>query len=191
MATRDHLFSIVASLQPVIQGVSALDMGKPSPCAEFDVRAVASHMLGTIEAMRRIGASEPLDTQDPWGKSGVDVGEQWRDDLSQKLTQYAKAWSQPEAWEGDALDGAIPRQTVGDMAFVEAMLHGWDLARATGQDLEFDDAAVERAQEVLEEIGEQGRSQGAFGPEVKVPDEAPGFAKVLGQSGRDPEWSAA
>ncbi|MCW2849376.1 MAG: hypothetical protein JWR90_3350 [Marmoricola sp.] len=189
MSTREHLFSVVASLQPVVHGVSAQEMGGSTPCTEFDVRTVANHMLGTVEAMRRVGASEPLDPQDPWGTNGDNVREQWRDDLSDLLTAYAKAWSQPEAWEGDAMDGALPKQLVGDMGFVEVMLHGWDLAKGSGQDVAYDDAAVERALEIMEVIGEQGRGQGAFGPERDVPDDAPDFAKVLAKSGRDPEWT--
>jgi uncharacterized protein (TIGR03086 family) len=191
MSTREHLYSVVASLQPVIYGVSAQEMHAPTPCPEFDVRTVANHLLGTIEAMRRVGASEPLDAQDPWGTNGENIREQWRDDLSEKLTQWANAWSQPEAWEGDAMDGAMPKQAIGDMGFVEVMLHGWDLAQGSGQGVEYDDAALDRALEILEEIGDQGRSGGAFGPEVQVPDDAPKFAKVLAKSGRDPEWSAA
>ncbi|MET0997328.1 MAG: TIGR03086 family metal-binding protein [Marmoricola sp.] len=189
MATRDHLYSVVASLQPVIYGVSPMEMDKPTPCDEFDVRTVANHMLGTIEAMRRVGAAEPLDPEDPWGTNGQNIREQWRDDLGHKLTAFADAWSQPDAWEGDAMDGAVPRQLIGDMGYVEVMLHGWDLARGTGQDLDYTDEAGERALEILEVIGEQGRSQGAFGPEVEVPDDAPAFAKALGKSGRDPEWT--
>lgn len=190
MSTREHLFSVVASLQPVIFGVSAQKLDASTPCTDFDVRTVANHMLGTIEAMRRVGAGEPLDAQDPWGTNGDHIREQWRDDLSLKLTEFATAWSQPEAWEGDAMDGALPRQMAGDMGFVEVMLHGWDLAMGSGQQLEYDDAAVDRALEIMDAIGEQGRSQGAFGAPVQVDDDASTFAKVLGRSGRDPEWPA-
>jgi uncharacterized protein (TIGR03086 family) len=190
VSTREHLHSVVATLQPVVHGVSEQQLGAPTPCTEFDVRAVANHMLGTVEAMRRVGAAEPLDPQDPWGTNGDYLGEGWRQDLSEKLRQYAQAWSQPDAWEGEAMDGAMPRQLIGDMGYVEVILHGWDLARGTGQDLDFDEAAVERALEIMDAIGEQGRSGGAFGPEVEVADDAEPFAKVLARSGRDPEWSA-
>ncbi len=189
-STRDHLHGVVAALQPVIHGVSDQEMGKPTPCAEYDVRTVANHLLGTIEAFRKVGATEPLDPQDPWGTSGEHLTEGWRHDLGQKLRDFADAWSQPEAWEGEAMDGAMPRQRLGDMGFVEAMLHGWDLARGTGQDVEYDEEASLRALEILEQIGEQGRSHGVFGPEVKVSDDASTFEQVLARSGRDPEWSA-
>ena len=188
--TREHLHSVVATLQPVVHGISDQELGAATPCTEYDVRTVANHLLGTVEAFRRIGVSEPLDPQDPWGRSGDNLGESWRHDLSEKLRDLADAWSQPDAWEGDAMDGAMPKQSLGDMGYVEVMLHGWDLARATGQELEFDDAAAQRALEIMEQIGEQGRSQGAFGDEVSVPDDASAFEKVLGQAGRDPQWAA-
>jgi uncharacterized protein (TIGR03086 family) len=188
--TREHLHGVVAALQPVVHGVSDQQLGAPTPCEEYDVRTVANHLLGTIDAFRRVGAAEPLDPQDPWGTSGDHLGESWRQDLSQRLRDFAQAWSQPQAWEGEAMDGAMTRQRLGDMGYVEAMLHGWDLARGSGQDVEFDDQAVDRALEILDEIAEEGRSHGVFGPEVKVPDDASPFARVLAKSGRDPEWSA-
>ena len=191
MSPREHLHSVVASLEPVIRGVSDDDLASPTPCDDFDVRGVANHLLGTIEAMRRVGAAEPMDPDDPWGTNGDNVTAQWREDLSRRLAAFADVWSAPEAWEGDALDGTMPRQVVGGMAFVEAILHGWDLARGSGQDVEYDDAAVASALEVMDQIGEMGRSMRAFGPEVELPDDAPPFAQVLAKAGRDPEWSAA
>jgi len=190
MSTREHLHSVVNTLQPVVRGVSADEMAAATPCTDFDVRAVANHMLGTMGAMRRIGASEHVDPENPWGTAGDHMSEQWRDDLCSTLIEYAEAWSSPDAWDGDIMGGAMPKQAVGDMAFVEAILHGWDLAKGSGQDVAFDDAAVERALEIMEQIGEMGRTQGAFGPEVAVPDDAAPFDKVLAQAGRDPEWSA-
>jgi uncharacterized protein (TIGR03086 family) len=190
MSTREHLHSVVASLQPVIHGVSATDTGADTPCDDWDVRAVANHMLGTVEAMRRVGAGEALDRDDPWGTNGDNLREEWRRDLSELLTAYADAWSQPDAWEGDAMDGAVPKQTLGEIGYVEVILHGWDLARGSGQDVEYDDAALDAALDVMDRIGEQGRSQGSFGPEVPVDDDAPTLHKVLGQAGRDPAWTA-
>jgi uncharacterized protein (TIGR03086 family) len=189
-STREHLHGVVAALQPVVHGVSDQELGAPTPCTEYDVRTVVNHLLGTVEAFRRVGASEPLDPQDPWGLNGDNMGEGWRQELSEKLRGLADAWSQPDAWEGDAMDGAMPKQRLGDTGFVEVMLHGWDLARGTGQDVEYEEAAADRALEILDQIGEEGRSHGVFGPEVSVPDDASAFEKVLGKAGRDPQWSA-
>ncbi len=189
MSTRDHLYSVVATLQPVIYGVSAQKLDAPTPCPDFDVRTLANHLLGTVEAMRRMGAGEPLDRDDPWGTGGDHLQEQWTDDLSQALAGFAHAWSQPAAWEGEAMDGAMPRHLVGDMGYLEVLLHGWDLARGSGQEVDYDESALVRALEILEEVGDQGRSGGAFGPQVGVAEDASVLAKVLGASGRDFGWT--
>ncbi len=190
MTTREHLFSVATSLQPVVHGVSDAQLAAPTPCESFDVRALANHMLGTLEAMRRVGAAEPPDPVDPWGTAGEHMGASWRHDLGAAMSRLAEAWSRPDAWEGDALDGAMSRSTVGDLGYVEMMLHGWDLARGSGQAVEFEDDAVERAREIMDEIGEEGRARGAFGPEIEVADDASAFARVLAKAGRDPDWSA-
>jgi uncharacterized protein (TIGR03086 family) len=140
--------------------------------------------------MRRVGAGEPLDPEDPWGAHGDRVRETWRSDLGDLLTAYADAWSRPEAWEGETLGNPMPRHLIGEMGYVEVMLHGWDLARGSGQEVDYDDAAVAEAIEVMEHIGETGRQQGAFGQEVSLPDAAPPFHRVLAQAGRDPGWTA-
>lgn len=190
MSTREHLYSVVASLQPVIQGVRHDGLEDPTPCEEWTVGRLVNHMLGTIEAMRRVGAGEALNPDDPWGTGGDHLTEDWRRDLSGLLTRFADAWYQPESWDGEAMDGALPRALVGDMGLVEVMLHGWDLARGTGQDVEYDDGAGERAREIMAEIGANGRQHGAFGDQVEVPEDAPDFAHALAMAGRDPEWKA-
>jgi uncharacterized protein (TIGR03086 family) len=191
MPTRDHVHSVVESVQSVVDGVSDPDTSAASPCPDWDVRSVANHLLGTIEAMRRVGAGEDLDPEDPWGTQGDHARETWRSDLSDLLASYAETWSRPESWEGAAMGGKVPRQMIGDMGFVEVVLHGWDLARGSGQQVQYDDAAIDQALEVMAQIGEQGRSQGAFGAEVPLPDDAPPFHRVLAQSGRDPRWASA
>ena len=101
------------------------------------------------------------------------------------------------------MGGKVPRQMVGLMAFTEALLHGWDLARASGQEVAYDDGVLERGSEAMGQIGEMGRQQGAFGPLVDLPGEATApLDQVLAQAGRDPAgrrlspqgvggWSAA
>ena len=43
----------------------------------------------------------------------------------------------------------------------------------------------------MDQIGEMGRSQGAFGELVDVPADAPPLDQVLAQAGRDPGWTSA
>jgi uncharacterized protein (TIGR03086 family) len=88
------------------------------------------------------------------------------------------------------LDGVT--QQAGVVALDELVLHGWDLARSTGQPftcnpantaavLEFTRASTQPEQAVSRE--------GLFGPVVHVPADAPAFDRALGFAGRDPSWS--
>jgi uncharacterized protein (TIGR03086 family) len=187
MPSRDHFHSVVSTLQPVVHGVAEDQLGERTPCEDWSVRDLANHLLGTSESMRRAGAREERDKEDPWGTSGDHMTTGWRDDLSGRLTGLADAWATEEAWEGE-LDGT-PRQGMGDMAYVEVMLHGWDLAAATGQDLSFDDGAVAQARAVMEQIGQLGRDGGAFGDLVEVGEDASDWERVLAEGGRDPSWT--
>jgi uncharacterized protein (TIGR03086 family) len=71
----------------------------------------------------------------------------------------------------------------------ELVLHGWDLARATGQGYEPDEAALRAAYGLLEGAAEQaGEGRGMFGPVVAVERDAPLLDRAVGLSGRTPDW---
>ena len=189
MPIHEHVHTLVDTVTPVVTGVPDEALHDPTPCTEFDVRTLANHLLGTVEAMRRIGAGEDLDPDDPWGTGGNHMREGWRDDLTARLSGFADAWDSPDAFEGEAMGGTMPKQMIGAMAFAEVVLHGWDLARGTGQEVSYDDGVVAAALDVMGQIGEMGRSQGAFGALVDVPADAPPLDRVLAQAGRDPRWT--
>ena len=83
----------------------------------------------------------------------------------------------------------MPASAMGVVALNEVVVHGWDLAVATGQEYRPDPASV---QACLEMVGDRtdatDEPEGLFGPVVPVPDDAPPFDRLLGQTGRDPRW---
>jgi uncharacterized protein (TIGR03086 family) len=82
----------------------------------------------------------------------------------------------------------LPAASVGEMALVEMLAHGWDLARATGQAPRWPDDVVARTYQAIAGMAELGRQMGVFGPEVSVPADASEFDRMLALSGRDPGW---
>ena len=68
------------------------------------------------------------------------------------------------------------------------LIHGWDLARATGQAYEPDPAALEASYGFLRAAADDPGRGGAFGPVVPVPADAPLLDRAVGLSGRDPGW---
>ena len=76
------------------------------------------------------------------------------------------------------------------MLIAETVLHGWDIARATGQQYRCDDEAL--AKHVLTTVQAQGemfRKYQGFAAIVAVPDTASAFDRALALSGRDPGWT--
>jgi uncharacterized protein (TIGR03086 family) len=100
------------------------------------------------------------------------------------------AWQQPSAWEGTAEAGGVvmPAPVAAVVTLDEVLVHGWDLAVATGQHYTADPASVAACTEFAAQAAAQGPTPGLFGPPVPVPDDAPPLDRLLGLTGRDPAW---
>ena len=170
----------------------AVDLGAPTPCAEFDLRALVEHFVGTSGAMARLGLGQPLDPENPWGGGEHATEGDWSARLRANLAAVGDGWSRPGSWTGDAQVGgsAMPRSMLGEMTLVEVATHGWDVARALGRSVELDPEVAEAVDRAVASTAELGRQMGAYGPEVAVPAGAPGLDRALGKAGRDPGWTA-
>ena len=74
------------------------------------------------------------------------------------------------------------------------MLHGWEIARATGQPYECEPELLEVVYGFVAPLATPGQDairRGLFGPVVEVPDDAALLDRVLGLAGRDPAWTPA
>jgi uncharacterized protein (TIGR03086 family) len=174
----------------VVKGVDTRDLDRPTPCTDFDLRSLVNHFVGTTAALTRVARRQPLDAADPYGSAKDPVAGDWQSELSGNLQQLGVAWSDLDAWAGtvDMGGGAMPATMIAEMSLAEMLLHGWDLARATGQELTVPREVGAELLRSIEETAELGRSMGAYGDAIAVPDDAPQFARALGASGRDPRW---
>lgn len=66
----------------------------------------------------------------------------------------------------------------------DLVVHGWDLARATGQDETIDPADAKRLLVKAQEWGEMARAPGVFGPEIEPPPDADIQTRLLAFVGR-------
>ena len=71
----------------------------------------------------------------------------WRTRIPERLAALAAAWRDPAAWEGTAEAGGVtmPAEAMAAVAVDEVLVHGWDLAVATGQQYRADPGATEVA----------------------------------------------
>ncbi|MEV0368440.1 TIGR03086 family metal-binding protein [Streptomyces sp. NPDC050636] len=166
----------------------------PTPCEKYAVRHLLGHLVGLSGAFRDAARKElgPMTSTDP-SETVPDVEPGWRAVLNRNLDEMAEAWRDPDAWEGETQAGGIPLPgaVAGRIALNELVLHGWDLARATGQEYAPDAAGLDASYALLSSwAGEEGRGS-LFGPVVPVPEDAPLLDRVVALSGRRPNWAAA
>lgn len=190
MPTTNAVEEACATVGELTDRARDADLRLPTPCRDFDLRTLVNHFVGTTGALARAGRREPLDPEDPWG-SRTDVADaNWAGALGHNLVAIARAWSKAEAWQGsvDAGGNEMPAQMIGDTACMEVLLHGWDIAAATGQSLAVSAEVGAALLEVVRANVDLGRQMEAFGPEVPVPEDASDFDRALGLSGRHPGW---
>lgn len=163
-----------------------------TPCPEYAVRHLLGHLTGLSAAFRDAGRKDLGATTDTDPTSRLpDVTPGWRAELPKVLGELAEAWRDPAAWTGETRAGGVdlPGEVAGVVAADELVVHGWDLARATGQPYAPDAAALNAAYEMLAPSVDDPSRGTIFGPVVPVPDEAPLLDRVIGLSGRDPGWA--
>jgi uncharacterized protein (TIGR03086 family) len=164
-------------------------LGAPTP-STIPVAGLLSHLLMLSEAFRVAATKEAEVGPPPAAPPSLDP--RWRTLLPQRLDALVAAWREPGAQEGTTSAGGLtmPAAETAVVALDELVLHGWDLARATGQPYEPDGADVAAVLAFTSAFGSPEGTPGLFGPAVPVPDDAPDFDRALGFSGRDPAWRA-
>jgi uncharacterized protein (TIGR03086 family) len=167
--------------------VGAGQWGAPTPDAEWDVRALVNHVLvedlWAPPLLRGMTISEVGDRFD---------GDQLGDDPRQAWTRAAADAIAAVGEEG-ALErtvhvsfGDIPGGEYVSQLVCDHVIHGWDLARATGGDERLDAELVEFAFGYLGPQADGWRAAGAFGPRVDVPVGADRQDQLLALTGRQP-----
>ncbi|MET9925193.1 MULTISPECIES: TIGR03086 family metal-binding protein [unclassified Streptomyces] len=163
----------------------------PTPCPDYAVRHLLGHLTGLATAFRDaarkdLGASTAL----PPDSALPVLEEDWREVLPRRLAEVATAWRSADAWTGMTRAGGVelPGEVAGAVALDELVIHGWDLARSTGQPYEAGEAELRTCAALLAPADDDPDRGGIFGRPVPVPDDAPLLDRVIGLSGRRPDW---
>ncbi len=188
----------VLNLEPPARQIVALaravtdDMlPAPTRCGDYTVADLLAHMMGLTIAFRdaAVKAGSPAQDAAP-GRASLEDG--WREQLPGRLLAMATAWHALQAWEGltKVGGGTMPAMIAGQAGLNELVIHGWDLARATGQPYRLDEASAQAAAGflALASASAEPGHRGPFGPAIEVPPDAPALDRAVGLSGRDPNW---
>ena len=182
-------------LGDLIGGVPEELLDAPTPCPAYTVGDLVDHVGGAALAFTGAAVKDTGDatSQGPSGDVSR-LSDDWRTRIPRDLAALADAWRDPEAWTGMTKAGGVdlPGEVAGLVALDELVVHGWDIARATGQAYDVEAASLEAVHGFVAQFSEPGMEEaraGLFAAVVEVPEEAPLLDRVIGLTGRDPAWS--
>ncbi len=170
-------------------------LDQPTPCPDYRLDDLVEHVGGAALAFTAAANKDmgEMTAQGPAG-DGSRLTDGWRVDIARHMTGLAEAWRNPDAWTGMTRVGGIdlPGEVAGLFALDEVVIHGWDIAVASGQPFECEPELLEALRPLVLQFAapdQQAARDGLFGPVIEVPDDAPLLDRVLGLTGRDPAWS--
>ncbi|GAA2453698.1 TIGR03086 family metal-binding protein [Actinomadura vinacea] len=173
----------------IARGVPQERLDDPTPCGEFDLRALVNHwVLYTSHGLEHRALRKQL--PEALAERDFTADEAWPQEYAAQLDRAVAAWADPAAWEGEIDLGfaAEPAPKVAAQLITELAVHGWDVAKATGQEFRVSAEVGGFLLGVVEEHAEMYRQYDGFADPVAVAANAPAFHRALAASGRDPGW---
>ncbi len=172
----------------VVGSVDAQSWRQPSPCTGWTALDVLGHIGVATDFGTKLLSGEQPQWQpplDPPGRTVIGDPAQW---WSMKVDPAKDAVRGVDLAE--EVDSPMGRRSIGQgLSFpaVDLFIHGWDLARSIGRDVEIPGDAIEFAHQALDQIPtEQMRSSRVFAAQAELPADATASQRFLAWTGRDP-----
>ncbi|WP_280243030.1 TIGR03086 family metal-binding protein [Nocardia abscessus] len=169
----------------IVAAVGGAGLAAPTPCRDWDVRAVLNHTVGGMHIFAA-------------ALSGTDAGAEHESDWLGGDPQGAyaaaaevdrAAWHRPDALDGtvDISLGELPGPAAALVHLTEVVVHGVDIAVAIDRPDLADDELCGELLATMQAMGgiETFRAPGIFGPEVVVTDDEPAHRRLLAYVGRE------
>jgi len=121
--TFDHATKVIGGVQPD-------QLGATTPCTEWNVRTLLSHMTGVVNNMGNGARGEELRPNMEQFPLEDDLGSQFRAEAERTLD----AWKATDPSSNVNIGaGPMPAQAAMSINLLDTATHSWDVARATGQ----------------------------------------------------------
>lgn len=183
---REYYARALAQTGSIVAAVRLEHLGNPTPCTEYDVRALLSHIVAGVRRAAVLGEGGDSMATSVWADGVSDDG--WPAAYRAVGDRALAAWA-----DGAMLDemvttawGTVPGRGALSGYTMEALMHGWDLAISTGQQPELDPELAVWALGVAKRIlpPEPRGGKIPFGPVVPVDADAEVYAQLAGWLGR-------
>jgi uncharacterized protein (TIGR03086 family) len=153
---------------------AAGNLDAATPCDQWDVRTLLNHMLETQHYFA--ASAKEKDASPPSPTPPSLIGEDPARDFEAARDDLVQTYSDPAVMEKRA-------QGIG-VAFSDILIHGWDVAQATGQHTTMPDGLAQAAYDAIHGKFTDEQRKGLFKPEIDVPADADAQTKLLAYVGR-------
>jgi uncharacterized protein (TIGR03086 family) len=168
----------LATCQLILRGVSEADYHRPTVCTEFDMTQLTDHLIGSVTYLGAAAGAEP-------GAAPV------ASPLEARVATAAQATL--EAWHVRGLDGEVkvgPHEMPAGAALgilsIEFLVHAWDFAQATGQQVVVSDEVAQHVLGVARQIiTPEARAGGSFADPTEAGPDAGLLGRLIAFTGRN------
>ncbi|MGN6474760.1 MAG: TIGR03086 family metal-binding protein [Mycobacteriales bacterium] len=169
----------------LVAGVAADQWGAPTPCEGWDVRALVNHVVSGNYWAAELAAGRTIEDVGS-ALDGDVVGDDAAGSYRKSADAAAAAFAAPGALDAPCAVsyGPVPGSVYAGHRIVDVLIHGWDLATATGQDTTLDPELVGACLRIVEPQLDMLTASGAFKPGGEVPADADPQTKLLTWLGR-------
>jgi len=174
-ATRDRVAAIESS-----------QMAWATPNDDWDVRALLNHVISGNLWAAELAAGATIE-QVGDRLDGDIIGDDPLSAYDRSAEAAAAAFEAPGALEAPCAVsyGPVPGSVYAEHRFIDVLIHGWDLAKATGQDTRIDPTLTAASLKVLAPQIDVLQASGAFGTPIQVGPDADPQTRLLGLLGRN------
>jgi uncharacterized protein (TIGR03086 family) len=166
----------LAVLQHVLRGLGDDDLSRSTPCTEFTIGQLETHLLSSLCSLTSLTGSTLV---------AASAG-----DLESRIADAAR--QAVEAWMDRGLEGTVqagpqelPATIAASILSLEFLVHAWDFASATGQKVAVSDEVATYVLGLAEQIvTPELRESAGFGPAVPMSADAPALDRLVAFSGR-------
>ena len=164
-------------LHQVVRPIAADDLGKQTPCREFDVAGLTEHLVRSITMLGRAAGAE-MPERDP------------SDSVERQLILAARPAL--DAWHRRGIDGVVdvggtkmPAAVLVGILSLEFLVHAWDYAAAVGREVSPPDSLSDYVLGLAKKIiTPEGRVNVGFDDPIEVGADAGALDRLLAYTGR-------
>jgi uncharacterized protein (TIGR03086 family) len=172
----------------VLAGVADDQLTNSSPCTEYTVGDLIDHVDQVSRGATALAqhTAELPDTSA--GPDAAHLAPDWRDSVAQDVRKLGQAWDDPAAWQGSA---NVPRSDLsnemwGKITLTELVVHGWDIAQATGQPFDLPKHTLQACLEHVAKFVPNAPVPALWRPPVDVAPDATFLDRIVALTGRAP-----